>query len=64
MAPSIPEEIDVFTRPHGRMKELMNNFTKKVILSRDFNENWLATLFSIHLSFQIFYLQSPYENNS
>ncbi|MPC94767.1 hypothetical protein E2C01_089951 [Portunus trituberculatus] len=30
MAPRVPDEIDVFTAPHSRMKELVNIYTRKV----------------------------------
>lgn len=30
MAPRVPDEIDVFTAPHSRMKELVNIYTQKV----------------------------------
>ncbi|KAG0710924.1 F-box/LRR-repeat protein 5 [Chionoecetes opilio] len=30
MAPRVPEEIDVFTAPHSRMKELVNIYTRKM----------------------------------
>lgn len=29
MAPTVPAEIDLFTIPHSRMKELVNTYTQK-----------------------------------
>ena len=30
MAPRVPEELDVFTIPHSRMKELVSGYVEKV----------------------------------
>ena len=30
MAPFVPEEVDVFTVPHSRMKELVHDYVEKV----------------------------------
>ena len=30
MAPHVPEEVDVFTIPHSRMKELVNDYAEMV----------------------------------
>lgn len=40
MAPFVPEELDVFTIPHSRMKELVSGYVEKVCAN--LNALWMC----------------------
>ena len=57
MAPNVPNEIDIFIQPHSRMKELVNNFTNKVLLSSNYSPAYcLLFSFDYFLSFTISFI--------